>query len=354
MEKDTRRLELFTEISRTINTTLAVDQRLKIMAEGIVKALEVKGCTIRLLDDSGKTLELVASCGLSEEYFRKGAVEPDKSISEAMMGRTVVIRDARTDPRIQYPEAARKEGVVSILTIPIRVREKVIGVLKLHTSEEKDFSPEEIQLATSLTELGGLAVENARFFEQALQEVQYLKAVNEVAKALTSTLDAARVLDLIMTKAIEILNVKACSLRLVNPKTRQLELICSRGLSTEYANKGPVDIDRSIASTMAGEVVCIQDTATDTRLQYPDHAKREGIASILSVPILLNDKTIGVLRLYTAKPRKFLDSQIEFTQSMAELGALALQNAKLHENLRADYQAAMEDIYLFRGYVTGL
>jgi GAF domain-containing protein len=211
-----------------------------------------------------------------------------------------------------------------------------------------------MQLATSLTELGGLAVENARFFEQALQEVQYLKAVNEVAKALTSTLDAARVLDLIMTKAIEILNVKACSLRLVNPKTRQLELICSRGLSTEYVNKGPVDMDRSIASTMAGEVVCIQDTATDTRLQYPDHAKREGIASILSVPILLNDKTIGVLRLYTAKPRKFLDSQIEFTQSMAELGALALQNAKLHENLRADYQAAMEDIYLFRGYVTGL
>jgi GAF domain-containing protein len=105
---------------------------------------------------------------------------------------------------------------------------------------------------------------------------------------------------------------------------------------------------------MTGEVVWIQDAATDARLQYPALAKQEGIASMLSVPVLLEDKVVGVLRLYTAKPRRFLDSQIEFAQSMAEFGALALQNARLHENLRADYQAVMEDIHLFRGYTVGL
>jgi GAF domain-containing protein len=60
------------------------------------------------------------------------------------------------------------------------------------------------------------------------------------------------------------------------------------------------------------------------------------------------------LRLYTARPRRFLDSEVEFAQSMAEFGALALQNAKLHENLRADYQAVMEDIHMFKGYTAGL
>jgi GAF domain-containing protein len=350
MGNDAVYLKIFIDISKTITTTLAVEQRLKIMAEGVVKALEVKGCTIRLLDDTGKTLELVASCGLSEGYFQKGAVEADKSIAEAMQGRTVVIKNAGTDARIQYPEAVSKEGIVSILTIPIIVREKVIGVLKLHTAEERDFKHEDIEFASSLAEQCGLAIENARLFEQALHEVEYLKAV----KALSSTLDASQSLDLIVTKAIQILNLKACSLRLLNPKNKQLELACSQGLSTEYLNKGPVAMDRSLASTMTGEVVWIQDATTDTRLQYPERAQQEGIASMLSVPMILKDKIVGVLRLYTAKPRKFLDSQIEFAQSMAEFGALALQNARLHENLRADYQAVMEDIHLFRGYTVGL
>ena len=353
MGKDTEYLSVFKEISKTISSTLSVEQRLKRLAEGMVKALEVKGCTIRLLDEALGTLELAVSYGLSDEYFRKGAVQADKSVSDAMLGLTVLIKDAGVDPRIQYPDAVRKEGIVSILSIPLKVREKVRGVLKLHAAEERDFTPEEIEFATSLAEQGGLAIENAKLLDQALQEIQSLKGVREVAKALCSTLDASEVLDLIVTKSIEILNLKACSVRLLNPKTRQLELACSRGLSPEYLKKGPVDMDRSIASTMAGEVVAIRDAATDARLQYPEHAKKEGICSMLSVPMHLKERIIGVLRLYTAKPRRFSDSEIELAQSMAEFGALALQNAKLHENLRADYQASMEDIYL-RGYTTGL
>ena len=354
MGNEAEYLRIFKEISKTISTTLSMEQRLKVMAESMVKALGVKGCTIRLLDEARKTLELATSYGLSEEYFKKGAVDPDKSVSDAMLGKTVVIKDAGTDPRIQYPEAVRKEGIITILSMPIKVRENVIGVLKLHAAEAREFTPEEIEFANSLAEQGGLAIENARLFGQILHEVEYLKAVTEVAKALSSTLDAPQILDLIVTKAIQILKLKACSLRLLNPKTRHLELACSRGLSTEYLNKGPVDMDRSIASTMKGEVVWIEDASMDSRLQYPEFANKEGIASMLSVPMFLQDKVIGVLRLYTAEPRKFLDSQIEFAQSMAEFGALALQNARLLENLRADYQAVMEDIYVFGGYTAGL
>jgi len=354
MGKDAEYLRIFKEISKTITTTLSMEQRLKIMAEGMVNSLGVKGCTVRLLDEARKTLELATSYGLSDEYFNKGAVQTDRSVSDAMLGRTVLIKDARIDPRIQYPEAVRKEGIVSILSMPIKVREKVIGVLKLHTAEEREFTPEEMEFAISLAEQGGLSIENARLFEQTLHEVEYLKAVTEVAKTLSSTLDASQILDLIVTKAIQILHLKACSLRLLNPKTKQLELVCSQGLSSEYLNKGPVDMDRSIASTLKEEVVWIEDASTDSRLQYPESAKNEGIASMLSVPMLLKGKVIGVLRLYTATPRQFLDSQIEFAQSMAEFGALALQNARLHENLRADYQAVMEDIYVFKGFAGGL
>jgi GAF domain-containing protein len=352
--RDSRYLRIFQEISKTISTTLAVEQRLKLLAQGVVKALEVKGCTIRLLDDTGEHLELVASHGLSDEYVNKGAVTADKSLSDALTGQVVVVKDATSDPRVQYPEAAKKEGIASIVSIPIIVREKVIGVLRLYTAQERDFSREEMDFTNALAEQGGLEIENARLFQQVLGEVEYLKAVGEVSKALSSTLDIAKILDLIVTKAMQVLKLKACSLRILDPNTNQLELACSYGLSDEYLKKGPVDMDRSLASTMTGEVVWIENAPTDSRTQYPQEAKKEGIASILSVPMILRDKVIGALRLYTPKPRKFLDFEIDFAQSMAEFGALALENAKLHASLKADYQAVLEDIHLFRGYTSGL
>lgn len=354
MERDARYLHAFRQISKALNATLSVEQRLKIMAQGVVLALGIKGCTIRLLDEDCKTLALAASCGLSDRYFEKGAVLADKSVSEAMLGEKIFIRDARSDSRIQYPEAAGKEGVVSILALPIKVRGEVKGVLKLHAAEERDFSEDEIEFASSLAEQGGLAIENARLFEQKCREVLYLKAVTEVAKALGSTLEVSQILELIASRAIEILKLQACSIRLLNTRTRHLELACSRGLSADFLKKGPVDMDRSITRTLEGEVVWIENAATDERLQYPDRAREEGIASVLSVPMFLKDTVVGVLRLYTAAPRKFSDSQIDFAQSMAEFGALALQNARLYERLEADYRTVLEDFHVFKGYTGGL
>ncbi|MCU0588382.1 MAG: GAF domain-containing protein [Syntrophobacteraceae bacterium] len=345
MGMDAEYYRIFQEMSKTIGSTLSVEQRLNKLAEGMVKALGVKGCTIRLMDEARGTLELAASHGLSDEYFKKGAVQADLSIAEAMVGRTVVIGDARTDPRIQYPGAAVREGIVSILSIPIIIRGRVAGVLKLHATEEKTFTPEEIELATSLAEHGAVAIDNARLLDQAFNEIQYLKAVTEVAKTLSSTLDAARVLELIVTRVASTLRVQACSLRLLNPATGRLELAVSHGLSPAYLGKGPVDRDKSIASSMDGEVVSILDASTDPRLQYPDEARREGIASILSVPVFLKDKVIGVLRLYSTAPRKFSGSEIELAQSMAEFGALALQNARLHESLRLGSPSVMEEVF---------
>jgi GAF domain-containing protein len=342
MEGHARCLFAFTHVCKALNTALSIEERLRIMVQGMVVALEVKGCTIRLLDESRNTLELVASCGLSDQYFEKGAVLPDESVSDAMRGKITHIRDARTDPRIQYPEAARNEGIVSILILPIRVRGRVIGVLKLHAGRERVFEDHEIEFAASLAEQGGLAIENARLLESKDREALVLKAVTEVAKAVGSTLDVDEVLDLIVDKAMRILDLKACSLRLLNPKTRELDLASSKGLSASYLAKGPLNQDLSIASSMKGEVVWIENAATDSRLQYPERASQEGIASVLSVPMLVKDQPIGVLRLYTGTPRELTAVEVEFARSLAEFGALALRNAKLHQNLREDYRTALE------------
>ncbi|MHC1742423.1 MAG: GAF domain-containing protein [Syntrophobacteraceae bacterium] len=353
MEREARYLHAFRQISKALNTTLSVEQRLKIMAQGVVLALGIRGSTIRLLDEECKTLVLAASCGLSDQYFEKGDVLPEKSVSDAMLGRVTLIKDARHDPRIQYPDAVEREGIVTILALPIKVRGEVKGMLKLHAAEMRDFSEEEIEFASSLAEQGGLAIENARLFEQKCQELQYLSAVTEVARAVGSTLEAPQILDLIVNKAMDVLGVKACTLGLLNPRTRRLELAHSHGLSLEYLQKGPLESDRSIASTAKGEVVWIEDAATDPRVQYPEWAKREGIAAILSVPMFLRDTVVGVLRLYCSRSRRFLDSQIEFVQCLAEFGALALQNASFYERSKTDSQAIVEGFYVFKEEAEG-
>ncbi len=348
--RDTQFLSVFHEFSKSLSKTLSVQQRLKVLAEGIVKTLDVKGCAILLLDEDRKELKVAASCGLSKEYLDKGVVDAGKSIGAALDGQVVVIRDSRTDSRVQYPEAAIKEGLITIVSVPIIVRERTIGVLRLYCAEERDFTSEEIECAVSLAEQGGIAIENAMLLEKVLAELGYLRVIKEAAKALTSTLHIQEILNLIMDKTLENLKVKACSIRLASPTSKSLNVVCSKGLSDEYLNKGPVATDQSITATMVGEVVWIEDAKVDPRTQYPDEAEKEGIASILSVPIILQDKVIGAMRLYTSSPRRFDDFEVEFAQSMAEFGAIALENARIHRNLQKDYQAVLEDIQLVRGY----
>ncbi|MEE8206271.1 MAG: hypothetical protein V3T82_04930, partial [Nitrospinaceae bacterium] len=93
----------------------------------------------------------------------------------------------------------------------------------------------------------------------------------------------------------EVMNVKGVALRLLEEKSRQFNLAAAWGLSEEYLDKGPVIADASIAEGMVGEIVHIPNVTSDARIQYPSQAAAEGIVSILSVPMVLMNKTVGIL-----------------------------------------------------------
>ena len=106
-----------------------------LITENIVKLLNVKACTIFLLDKNLNKLNVSASHGLSEAYLRKGPLDADKSIAETLGGQIVLILDMSSDTRVQYPEEAKREGIVSVLSVPISVKDQMIGVLRIYTSE---------------------------------------------------------------------------------------------------------------------------------------------------------------------------------------------------------------------------
>ena len=172
----------------------------------------------------------------------------------------------------------------------------------------------------------------------------------EVVKAVNSTLDRHEVLDLLVSNTTQVMNLKASAIRLLDEKQRTLELVASHGLSEKYLNKGPVDADKSIADAMEGKTVSIYNAPEDPRVQYPKEVAKEGVASILSVPLRTKGRVIGVMRLLTAEPREFSEEEIDSAEALAEMGAIAIENAKMYERIKQDYETVMKDVYSFVGY----
>lgn len=175
---------------------------------------------------------------------------------------------------------------------------------------------------------------------------QYFHALHQVAVDITSSLDPRVVPEAIVRSIAEAVGAKACSILLLAVDRQQLCHMASFGLSPEYMGKGPVLVDRSMADALDGHPVAVRDVRTDPRIQYAAEAVREGIASILSVPIRLREEVVGVVRVYSSEPRQFTIEDVEFVEAAANLGAIALENARRHEDVQ--YRFDMVSRYVYR------
>jgi len=170
------------------------------------------------------------------------------------------------------------------------------------------------------------------------KEKDYYHSLYNVAKVINSSLDPALVLDTIAQQVTQALNVKACSIRLLDGQGRKLLMSASHGLSKGYVRKGAVEVDKSRLDqeALTGNPVTIQDASSDSRFQYPEKAKEEGICSLAVVPLMVEDKAIGVLRVYSEACRMFPEEEIEFLTIIANLSAIAIENARLHHRMKMD------------------
>ncbi len=168
--------QLFFDLAVSFSGSLDVKEILDAMTTNLARALKVKAASIRLLDESGETLELVASCCLSEKYLNKGPVSARKSIPQTLTGqKPVLIYNAATDKRVQYRKENQEEGIVSILSVPIKTKEKVIGELRLYSAVPREFTADETMLVTTLAYLGGLAIQNASLYLMCQSDMEDLK-----------------------------------------------------------------------------------------------------------------------------------------------------------------------------------
>jgi GAF domain-containing protein len=289
--------------------------------------MNLKAATIRLLDGSGKNLILRAAHGLSEAYLNRGTIDAEEPVFQALKGEPIVIDNAAEDPRIKYPDATKKEGIRSILVVPIPIRGQVSGILRLLTKQPRSYTREEVGFVSALCEQCGIAIENARTFKEMQTQLGYFKTIHQIGKEINATYELDRILNLIVTRLTDVMNLKAATIRLIEPGKGKLELKAAYGLSQSYLERGPLDDELATHYLKQGEPVVIPDAKKDIHTIYHKEAEKEGISSILAVPITVQDDTIVILRLLTEEVRYFSDADVNFAMAVAEQGGIAIQRA---------------------------
>jgi len=151
-------LREFKAIVHAISTYEDMELLLQHIVEGLCRTFKVKGSSILLYDEAEKQLFRVSSYGLSEEYIKKGTLYMDDEYQEFLKGRTIFLDDLSGNSRIQYAEAAANENITSILSVPIKYRNSVIGLLKTYQSEKIGINDEDLDTLNVLAQQLGVVI----------------------------------------------------------------------------------------------------------------------------------------------------------------------------------------------------
>lgn len=161
--------------------------------------------------------------------------------------------------------------------------------------------------------------------------VAQLEALSKISKAITSDLFLEDILKLIVTITAEVMRSKICSLMLLNEKTKELEIRATQSVSEEYNKKPPLKVGEGIAGKVVetGKPIWVYDVAQEKEYKYKNIAEKEGLKSLLCVPLKVKGKCIGVLNCYTSHPHHFTPQEAHLLTVVANQAAVVIENTEL-------------------------
>ncbi len=164
-----------------------------------------------------------------------------------------------------------------------------------------------------------------------MKEKRQLEVLYQISRALVGKQDLDAILQQVVSMTAQLVGSKICSLMLINGKKDELVIKATQSLSTAYRDKPPIKIGQSISGKVVEKKHAMQvaDVTRDPVYNYPEIAREEGLKSLLSVPLLLSDKIIGVLNCYTEEEKTFSKEEIRLVQTVANQAAIAIEHARV-------------------------
>ena len=337
-------VKILRQITRIISQDLDFKNVLKQIVEIVVHFTKADSCLLYLFNEKKEELILEASKNPHPRILGKIKLKLGEGITgwAAKEKEFVKItKNASDDPRFKVFHNLPEDKYEAFVSMPIINKGKLIGIINIQYRKPHRHSSNEIALLITIAQQVGGVIENARLYEETKRRANQLEILAGVSKTITSGRYLEEILQLIVTMTAEMMNSKICSIMLLDEKKQELVIEATQSLSEEYINKPPLKVGESISGIVVKkkESLTVLDVTKDPRFKYPKLAKKEGINSMLAVPMMIRDKVAGVICSYTAVEHKFTEDEVNALQSVANQAAVAIENTKLVQETVAAREA---------------
>ncbi len=320
-------------ISRAIGEALDLDSTLHLITRTTSAVMGMDSCSIYLLDPSGEYLVLKATTGLAEGAVGRARLKFGEGLTgwAAKEGAPVASSDAARDPRFVYLPETQEYHFRSLAALPLVTAGRVLGAVNVQTTVRHEYSDDEMELLGVIADLAAGAIEKATLYDSMRRQIMELSTLAEVSETITSPLYLEEILRLIVEMAARMLDAKTASLMLIDEETGELIIAAAQSAGEAYLNRPRLKVGEGIAGLVAreGKPIAVIDVLADPRFVIKEVAQREGLRALLSVPLVVREKTIGVFNCYKDRPHRFTDAEVKLLTTLANQTALAIENANL-------------------------
>jgi signal transduction histidine kinase len=336
LKGELEKLRLLYDTAALLNATMEPREVISLALKEAVRIMGATSGSLRMLDQESQTLRLEVAIGKGRDARRALQLRVGQGITGwvALHGKPLLVQDVSQDQRY----LPIRKGVRSEMAVPLRVEGEVIGVLNLDSNRKGAFSQRDLELLMALANQSARVIHNARLHAQLKRKALELESLFSVGQTIVSSLDLDEVLERITQKVVELMEeVRLCSLMLLDHGKGELLIRAVYGASERYTRKPPLKVADSLLGKVARErtPITVEDVRHHPEFKYSGLARREGLVSLLSVPMVFQDRVIGVLNAYTGKPHSFGPEEVGLLSAIASQSAIAIQNARLYESVVA-------------------
>jgi GAF domain-containing protein len=331
-QKEHNNMLALADVGQVINSSLEPQQVLDLALDEALRVMRATSGSVVLINPHSQLLEIEVAIGLSEKARAlKLAIGKGVTGWVAKNGRPLRVNDVKVDPRY----VAVRRGVRSELAVPLIVQDQLIGVLNVDSIRPNAFSADDEELLVALANHAAQVIHNSWLYAAVAAKARQLEALLGGAQSIIASLDVQEILQRVTRDASRLMDSKVCSLMLLNPSGDRLEIRACHGAGPGYTKRPPL----SVADSLVGVVVRrrkpiqIHNVQEHDHYRYTELARQEGLVSLLSVPMICDGRAIGALNVYSGESYRYSNQDIEILSGLANLAALAIENARLHRKV---------------------
>lgn len=329
------------EVTQAVHTGEDLDAVLLAVLASITRVFRARGCILRTLDPLENELKLRAATGLSRQYLDKGPVTADRSLSEIYESEPVIIRNVLADPRVQYPEAAAAEGIVSIVAMPFEILGNYRMVLRLYFDTEVDPSPDSMEALRILAGQGAIAIRNS------LLQTRYLDTFRRISKSIHSGRDTGEILERIVRELTELMSALGAIFWILNPRDRRIEARVCHGFNYRSLTAADYSAIEAIFEPDTEKTVYVEDVRYDAKVPDLELLGKRRVRSLVGIPFGIAEPYVGILAVYFNARRRLTQREFDFLTALGEQGAISLQRAlRYDENRLSRFRQTVEGLVL--------